>query len=321
VIGRSRADQNDDKSYEGHVSILSLFGEEIIGIETAPGETALSPFQPLQGVFDQVCAGTSGALCVAVLPASSSTDGSGSKNDFGVLRATSTIGDTSVLDAGVAESNASLEEDGQCQTAKAGASVARADLLSVLKVRVLQSVAQAVACQASPPSQSGDSTIVSVNDQSVPLPGDCADGTNSGFGILSLVSVSCNVAGSIIGPDSAAGGQDALVVEALGDDPPAVGTTASGTETGASSAGPNAAGPNDGDPGSGNVAGEDDGNGGADDGAADDGAGAAAGEAAPGDGSLAFTGVNAGLMAVIGLALLGMGIGIATRFVRPPVGS
>jgi len=318
VVGRSRAEQNDDGSYKGHVTILALFGEEIIGIETDAGETANSPFQPLQGLLDEICAGTSQALCVAVLPASSSTGDSGSTNDFGVLRASSTVGNDTIVDAGVAESNASLEDDGQCQTARAGASVARADLLSVLKVRVLQSVAEAVACRAAPGSSSSDSTIASINDQSVPLPGDCADGVNSGFGILSLVSVSCNVAAGVAGTGEADAARDALTVGVVGDDRPVVGATASGTETGASaSQSPDT--PGDGGGASGVATREDEGEGSGGD--ADAGGGSAAGEAQPGDDTLAFTGANAALLAIIGLALMGAGIGLAAQLTRTRVGS
>jgi hypothetical protein len=324
VLGRSRAEQNEDGSYKGHVTILALFGEEILGIDTDVGETAGSPFQPLQNVLNEVCVGTSGALCVAVLPATSATDETGSTNDFGVLRVGSKLGENTIVDAGVAESDASLRENGSCQNAHAGSSVARAGLLnSAIVVSVLQSFADSVACSDGSGSTSNDSTILGINDQTLPLPGDCDGGTNGGFGILSLVTVSCNAASGAVGEGTAAAGAEALGAAIVGDDPPLAGANASNTSTGAGAAqtpgGPEEpGGPGDGGPGGGS-AGED-GDDGSGDGAGD-GSGASAGEAQAGDGSLAFTGSNAALLAVIGLALLGLGVGLSSRFVRPPLGN
>jgi hypothetical protein len=332
VVGRSRAEQQDDGSYQGHVTILALFGHEIIGIDTDSGETKDSPFAPLQYVFDDLCSASQGALCIAVLPANSTTTDSGSVNDFGVLRADSTLGDREVLSAGVAESNASLTEDGSCQTASAGSSVARADLLEELSVRLLQSDAQSTACKDGTSGSSGDSVIGSVNGNEVPLPGGCSD-DNGQFGIASVASVSCNVAAGSSAAGSAESAQAAAVLEAVGDDPALLTAPASSTSTGAaaSQAGPGGGGPGGGGPG----------DGGTDDGGTDadpsqgtapatetvlaetgDGAGGAgdggplADTALTGDGSLAFTGSNALVLGLLGAALVLSGLMLAAAVRR-----
>lgn len=320
VVGRTRAEQTGDGNYKGHVTILALFGEEIIGIDTDAGETAGSPLQPLNDVLNEVCGGTSGVLCVAVLPASSATDGTGSANDFGVVRASSRLGENTILDAGVAESDASLRENGSCQSAHAGSSVARAGLLNnAIVVGILQSVADSVACSDGGGSSSSDSTILAINDQTLPLPGDCDGGTNGGFGILSLVTVSCNVASGALGEGSASAGAEPIGTAIVGDDPPLVGANASNSATGAGASqtpeapdGPD--GPGGGGSG-GDTTGSDDGGGAGTE--SGDGAGGAADDAQAGSGSLAFTGLNAALLAVIGLALLGMGVALSSRLARP----
>src|SRR5918994_50703 len=65
VVGRSRGEQNADGSYHGHITILALFGNEVIGVDTGPGETANGPLEPLQEqLLDEICMGSDGQLCL-----------------------------------------------------------------------------------------------------------------------------------------------------------------------------------------------------------------------------------------------------------------
>jgi hypothetical protein len=317
VVGRSGAQQNDDGSYQGGVTILGLLGEEILGVDTSEGQTAHSPLQPIQeGLLDPICAGSQGTVCLSVLVADSSSAPNGSTNDFGVLRADSNLGGKSTS-AGVAESSGNLTEDGNCQTATASSGVARADVLEVLGVRILQSEASDTACNDGTTSQSGDGTVASVNGNDLPLPAGCDGAVNGGQQIATVAGVSCNAA-------AANGDRSAVGVDVLPGSDVAGNGTAASSSTGAEAPDAGTAqGPgDDGTPGG--PTGDDDtpgANGPNGPGAGDDtstgaggGAGSAAGESQAGNGgALAFTGANLTLLALIGFGLVALGIGIASR--------
>jgi hypothetical protein len=313
VVGRSGAQQNDDGSYQGGVTILGLLGEEILGVKTSEGEDAHTPLQPIQNVLNQVCDGSQGTLCLSVLVADSSSGPNGSSNDFGVLRANSNLGGKSTS-AGVAESSGNLTEDGNCQTATASSGVARADVLEVLGVRILQSEASDTACNDGTTSQSGDGTVASVNGDDLPLPAGCDGAVNGGQQIATVAGVSCNAAAA--DGDRSAAGVDVLP----GSDIAGNGTAASSSTGAEAPAGTSKDGDDDTPAGSG----DDDtpgANGPGGPGAGDDtstsaggGAGSAAGESQAGNGgTLAFTGANLTMLALIGLGLVALGIGIASR--------
>jgi hypothetical protein len=223
VVGRSSAQQNADGSYEGGVTLLGLFGHVILGIDTDTGETVAARFQPVKDLLDQVCTGSDNSICLTLLAAQSSTDGSGTSSSFGIASADIGQGDQRIT-AGVGESDASLSDDGVCQTAGAGSTIARADVLGELNATVLDSNTGSAACQGGAGSTSGESTVFEANGNSLPLPGDCSDGVNSGFGVLSLAEVSCNSEES----SGSAGSNEAVGISALEDNPVA-GTPLEGT--------------------------------------------------------------------------------------------
>ncbi|HEV2769985.1 MAG TPA: hypothetical protein VGV40_07365, partial [Solirubrobacteraceae bacterium] len=58
VVGRSRGEQQADGTYRGRITILALFGQEVLGVETGPGETEAGPLDAVQqGVLDPLCQG------------------------------------------------------------------------------------------------------------------------------------------------------------------------------------------------------------------------------------------------------------------------
>ena len=214
VIGRSGAQQNSDGSYEGGVTMVSLFDRLILGIDTDSGESVASRFQPVHDILSSICTGSGNQLCLTLLAADSSTDGSGSSSSFGV--ATADIGEGEQgISAGVGESDAALRDDGTCQTASASSTVARADVGGQLNGSLLHSETGSAACQGAPGAQTGDSSVLQLNGDTLPLPGGCADTVNSGFGVLSLVEVSCR---SSEDSGGAGGSNEAVGVTALGEE-------------------------------------------------------------------------------------------------------
>jgi hypothetical protein len=328
VIGRSGAQQNADGSYEGGVTLVSLFDQLILGIDTDTGETIATRFQPVHDLLSAVCEGSGNNICLTLLGADSSTDGSGSSSSFGVATADIGQGEQSIS-AGVGESDAALRDDGICQTASASSTVARADVAGQLNGTILHSETGSAACQGAAGSQTGDSSVAELNGNTLPLPGGCSDSLNSGFGVLSLVEVSCRNSEGSGGAAGAGGSNEAVGVSALGEDALAgnpVGDALAGAplpsaETRASTTATSAA-PPDGtagspEPGGDPTAGSPEGPGqtGGPGGPGDDGDDTELTAAPVGDdpvsldddGQLAFTGLDVSLLIGLGLALIGAG--------------
>lgn len=212
VVGRSSAQQNADGSYEGGVTQVGVLDQTILGIDTDEGETILARFVPVKDLLDSVCEGSGNSICLTLLAAESATDGSGSSSSHAI--ATADIGqDDQRIQAGVGQSAAALRDDGTCQTASASSSVASANVLGEIDGTVLDSNTASASCPGAA-SQTGDSTVLEVNENTLPLPGDCSEGVNSGFGVLSLVEVACN---SQDGSGSS-GSNSAIGVDAIGED-------------------------------------------------------------------------------------------------------
>jgi hypothetical protein len=89
ILGRSRGDfcSTSDSwcaqlspsqlgKYHGHITILSLFGNEVLAVDTNESQSHTGPLDSLQTqLLDQVCSGSGGGLCVNVLTADSTTCG------------------------------------------------------------------------------------------------------------------------------------------------------------------------------------------------------------------------------------------------------
>lgn len=322
VLGRPRGEQNPDGSYKGHITILSLLGAELLGVDTADGETAAGPLDPIQtALLDEICTASGGALCLNVLTADSSTDGSGSTNHFQVLGANVGVEGFSIS-ASVAESNGNIGDDGSCQTAEGDSSVASANVLDALTADALQSSTTSVACNDGTSSQTNDSEVVNLSGTGIPVPATgCDDGTpNVVFDALSpLLATVCNADDTNTDQTELPYGvREALdgFVLLLGDTALAKATTGA-AESHARA--PDTTGPPDGEDGGRGEDGEDgeDGGGGGgpageegtpEDTVEDTDVPAAASATPADDGTLPFTGSNLFVIALLGAGLLGAGL-------------
>ena len=108
IVGRARGEKVGG-AWDGHVTILTLLGQEVAGVDAAKGETKNGPLQPLQsGILDPLCTNTAQQVCLSVLTADSTPNATGSDNDFAVARA-SVLG----LGVGAAESHGTITEERQ----------------------------------------------------------------------------------------------------------------------------------------------------------------------------------------------------------------
>jgi hypothetical protein len=318
VLGSSKGEQNPDGSYHGHITILSLLGAEILGVDSTPGQSNQSPIAPLQNnVLTPLCTGSGGALCVTLLQADSSTTGTGSTNTFRTAAVNVGTGGQSIS-ASAVQSTGDISSDGTCQTATGTSNVANANVLGAVTADALSGSSQSKACNdGTPSSTTQSSSVLNLNGTGIPVPATgCDNGTpNTNFTVMSpLVATVCNADDTTSGQTTAPYGvREALTVFALILGVPTVKATTAGPEShavapaaaaaGAGPTTPAGTSPSNNGPGNGNNN-NNNGNG--------PGNGSTSTEASGGNGngSLPFTGADLPWLAMLGLGLIGAGCAI-----------
>jgi hypothetical protein len=191
VIGRSRGEK--ENPYHGHVTILALFGNEIAGIDTEPGQS--DEFGPLNPVLTPICTGSQGVLCLGILQAKSETTDNSSKNHFQFFGFSS----QSQLGRGgisLFESNGNIEEDQNCQRSEGNSSAAHVSAsrngtngtetrqTDGFDAAVASSSAKSEACNNAAPTQTNESSILLIDGEEVIAP--CEEETLFSLGIFAL---------------------------------------------------------------------------------------------------------------------------------------
>ncbi len=210
IIGRARGEKNG-AAYRGHITIAALLGQEIAGVDTAPGETKNGPLQPIQaGILDPLCANSQ--VCLSVLRADSTTTATGSTNDFAVARA-SALG----LGVGAAESNGTITEDANCQTAVGTAKTANVTSRSAAVASAANSSSSSKSCRGAAPVVTNTSSVIGLGGVGVPIPAaGCANGTPDTLsGIPVVLPIVCN-ADDIAGAAAVREALDVFVLEVGG---------------------------------------------------------------------------------------------------------
>ena len=173
VVGRARGEKTAN-GYHGHITILGLFGNEIGGVDTTPGQTKNGPLQPLQtGVLDPLCTATGNQVCLSVLTANSATTATGSTNDFALARA-QVVG----LGVGAAESGGTISETSECQTSAGSAKTANVASRTGVIAAAANSAATSTSCRGQAPQVQRTSQVIQLGGTGIALPAaGCADGT------------------------------------------------------------------------------------------------------------------------------------------------
>ncbi|MCA1683681.1 MAG: hypothetical protein LC708_00915, partial [Actinobacteria bacterium] len=191
------------------ISVLGLFGNDVIPLQTAQGETKGGPLQDLQtSVLDPLCTSTNQQVCISALRASSTTTATGSTNDFALARA-SLLG----LGIGAGESNGTIVQDANCQTAGGSARTANVTTSTGTVAGAANSTSTSKSCRGAAPVVTNTSEVLNLGGTGVPLPAaGCANGTpDTQAGLPGLLPIICN-AEEIAG---AAAVREALSVFAL----------------------------------------------------------------------------------------------------------
>ncbi len=190
IVGRARGEKVGG-AYHGHITILTLLGQEVAGVDSAPGETKNGPLQPIQaGILDPLCQNTAQQVCLSVLTANSTTTATGSDNDFAVARA-SVLG----LGVGAAESHGTIGEDANCQESQGSSRVANVSAPGGGAVaQVSDSTSTSKSCRGAAPVVTNVSHVIGLGGAQVPIPAaGCADGTaDTVTGIPAILPIVCN---------------------------------------------------------------------------------------------------------------------------------
>jgi hypothetical protein len=197
VAGRSRGEQNPNGTYHGHITIAALFGQEVVGVNTNPGQTEAGPLDPVQqNLLTPLCNATQQGICLTVLRADSATTGSGSTNRFEAVGAG--VGGPTGINASAVSSNGNISQDANCQTAHGDSNVADASV-GAFTADAIQSTSDSRECKDGTRTQNNTSRVVNLGTTAVTLPPlipeGCGNGTpNTPALIPTLLPAVCNAA-------------------------------------------------------------------------------------------------------------------------------
>lgn len=236
VVARSRGEQRPDGTYHGHTTTLGLFGNDVIGNDTGPGQTAKGPIAPIQeGVLDAICKGSSGNVCIDLLRADSATTTTGSNNHTRI--AGLMLGGPNGIAAEAADSNGNINSNGSCQTAHGDVTLLKLVLGGKPLVDLGESASDSNSCPNGTTVHNSSNPLLAIGGNAIPLPGCGANSPGNLIDLSPLLLIACNA-----GAATGAGGivNDALAGTLLpGASGPA--GTLSGAGTGASAQAPNQA--------------------------------------------------------------------------------
>ena len=190
VVGRARGEQTAAGTYQGHITILALFGRELAGVNSTPGQTANGPLQPVQaGILDPLCTSTGNQVCLSVLTANSTTTATGSQNDFALARAQA-LG----LGVGAAESGGSIGQTADCQTALGSARTANVVTAGGQVAAAANSATASQSCRNRAPTTMSSSQVIQLGGTGIAVPvAGCENGTpDTVFDIPLLARIVCN---------------------------------------------------------------------------------------------------------------------------------
>ncbi|MDQ3720415.1 MAG: hypothetical protein M3350_06490 [Actinomycetota bacterium] len=191
VVGRARGEK-DAQGYHGHITVAALLGNELVGVDTRPGQTQAGPLNAVQqGLLTPLCNGTNQQICLVAAQADSKTTGSSSTNRFAVARAQ--IGGPAGITTGVAESRGDASEDANCQTSSGSASVTNAQVGTGVRANAANSRSSSTSCNDGTGSQTNASQVLGLNGTGVPLPAAaCGTGGEVTTGLPPLAPIVCN---------------------------------------------------------------------------------------------------------------------------------
>jgi len=189
VAGRARGEK-DAQGYHGHITVLALFGNEVVGVDTRPGQTATGPLNAVQqGLLNPICTGS--GICLEVLAADSATTSNSSTNRFAVANARVGTGQSPALDATAGQSTGNISEDANCQRSSGSSETANVSAGATPVARVANSSSSSTACRDGSGGVQQDSEVLNVLGSNLLGPGCGTGAPDTNTGLPPLLPIVC----------------------------------------------------------------------------------------------------------------------------------
>jgi len=206
VVGQSLGEyQTATQQFHGHITVLSLFGQQILGVDTAPGQSVSGILGTQQATIDQICAESLNTICLKILATDSKTTNVGSDNHFEA--AGLSVAPLATVDTVYSDGNIDVNPITGCETSHGDSHVGDLSVLG-LTAAVVDSESSSTTCNTpaavgSAPTTGSESQVANLGGSALPLPvlapAGCSsggpDGTgtpNTDAGIPTLLPVVCN---------------------------------------------------------------------------------------------------------------------------------
>ncbi|MEA2302345.1 MAG: hypothetical protein QOE44_2880, partial [Solirubrobacteraceae bacterium] len=144
VIGRSLGEyqKTTTNQFHGHITVLSLFGAEILGVDSNPGQSNSGPV----GTANKICADTAQTICLNLIASTSTTTNTSSINHF----ETAGVGIAGVAgltaDAAYSDGNISVDPVTGCETTLGDANATNVKLGALAVAPVTNSRSTSITC-------------------------------------------------------------------------------------------------------------------------------------------------------------------------------
>jgi len=147
VIGRALGEYQatTTKQFHGHITVLSLFGSEILGVDSTPGQSNSLPLSAQQ-TLNSICATSVQTICLNVLKATSQTTNTSSINHFEALGLGVAGLAGLTADAAYSDGNISVDPVSGCTTTAGDSHVANVNLGGLAVAGAVDSESGGTAC-------------------------------------------------------------------------------------------------------------------------------------------------------------------------------
>jgi hypothetical protein len=182
VVGRTLGEyQTATKQFHGHITLLSLFGQEILGVDTLPGQSSSGVLGTQQSTLGQICAQSMQTICLKILNENSTTTTTSSTNHIevagvgvGAAAPILGVGPLALADAAYSDGNISVNPSTGCETTHGDAHVGDLSLIG-LTVHAIDSQSNSTSCNnpanAGSAPTSSQSTVANLGGSVIPLVG------------------------------------------------------------------------------------------------------------------------------------------------------
>ena len=207
IVGRTLGEyQTATKQFHGHITVLSLFGQEILGVDTLPGQSVSGVLGTQQSTLSQLCAASMNTICLKILDEDSTTTTTSSTNH--VETAGLGVGPLATVDAAYSDGNISVNPATGCETTHGDAHVGDLQVIG-LTAHAVDSQSNSTSCNVAANAGSAptgsQSQVANLGGSIVPLPSQIAALGGSALAVPIVAPTGCSDGGPAAFGDAVSG--------------------------------------------------------------------------------------------------------------------